>query len=148
MSEIIYEIIARSITLKAKQQQEEGKALLLCTKSKIKEKQEFIYIRILMDYGRVWKRIFVLLFLLVFEMLIDLLMIEMNLIIKDLFVVHLFLYYQMIQLLVFLLLINKRLNVVVMSKVLEMNLWMMTKIFYDNKILLKIYRLYMDDYDQ
>jgi len=39
MSEIIFEIISRSITLKAKQQrEEEGKALLSCTKSKIKEK--------------------------------------------------------------------------------------------------------------
>ena len=68
MSEIIFEIITRSMTLKAKQ--EEGKALLSCTKSKIKEnktkkqnKNFYIYIRILMDYGRVWKRIFVLLFL-------------------------------------------------------------------------------------
>ena len=48
MSEIIFEIITRSITLKAKQ--EEGKALLSCTKSKIKEKKEknknknFLYI--------------------------------------------------------------------------------------------------------
>jgi hypothetical protein len=56
MSEIIFEIIVRSITPKAKQQQEE-KALLSCTESKIEEetktKQEFLYIRILMDYGRV-----------------------------------------------------------------------------------------------
>jgi hypothetical protein len=61
-----------------------SKALLSCTKSKIKEKKEknktriFLYIRIWMDYGRVWKRISVLLFLLVFEMLIVLLRIEMN----------------------------------------------------------------------
>jgi len=57
MSEIIFEIIVRSITPKAKQQQQEEKALLSCTESKIEEetktKQEFLYIRILMDYGRV-----------------------------------------------------------------------------------------------
>jgi hypothetical protein len=38
MSEIIFEVIAHLITLKAKQ--EEGKALLSCTKSKIKEKRK------------------------------------------------------------------------------------------------------------
>lgn len=40
MSEIIFEIITRSITLKAKQDgEEEKKALLSCTKSKIEEKK-------------------------------------------------------------------------------------------------------------
>jgi len=139
MSEIIFEIIVLSITLKAKQEEKEKhcyrvqKARL---KKKKKTKQEFLYIRILMDYGRVWKRIFVLLFLWVFEMLIDLLMIVRNLI-KDLFVVHLFEYFHMNLLLLFLLWINKLLNVVVMNKVLEMNLLMMSKIFYDNKNLVK-----------
>jgi hypothetical protein len=57
MSEIIFEIISRSITLKAKQDEEEGKALLSCTKSKIKEKtkQNKTRISIYQDLDGLWK---------------------------------------------------------------------------------------------
>jgi hypothetical protein len=58
MSEIIFEIISRSITLKAKQQrEEEGKALLSCTKSKIKEKTKKNKTRIFIyqDLDGLWK---------------------------------------------------------------------------------------------
>jgi hypothetical protein len=50
MSEIIFEIIVRSITPKAKQQ--EGKALLSCTESKIEEKTG---ISVYQDFDGLWK---------------------------------------------------------------------------------------------
>jgi hypothetical protein len=58
MSEIIFEIIARSITLKAKQ--EEGKALLSCTKSKIEEKErktKQVFLYIYQDLDGLWKNL-------------------------------------------------------------------------------------------
>jgi len=78
MSERFGEIIARSRTLKAKHEERKKERKKKSTvivykkaKDKICEQDISRHIKILMDYGRVWKRISVLWFELAFEMLID-----------------------------------------------------------------------------